>query len=386
MYNRIRIIAFIAVVIMVVVAGCSGQSSAERDFQNLVSKVEKINVDMNKKQSGLMETIRKFNQKYPQMQIDTLAQSAYGLTPEEAKILGERISKEQDISTKGLLSEIVNLGKQVEEMKAQMDEMAKQLPPPHVVQRGESHFQICLDYLTNEAGFSRDSAMKALERVAQFDEMMPGFYVWHFIDKKSGSYLTTVTQGEAKISPNQLRRATKRKIEQERQALVQAKADLEAQVADLEKRKAALLGQIESIGTERDQARQETKVVSAEKTALAAEKDQLTVKLNTVYYTIGNMKDLKKQGVLKSPLLGKVKSSDLTKLQYDRTLDLSKSKSVMISANSVSLKSIKEVVIYPEAMYKAGSDYKVTLEGGNATVQLLNADRFKGANVVIAVK
>ncbi|MDK9700793.1 MAG: hypothetical protein OEM52_11665, partial [bacterium] len=143
---RLKILAMLLLAILLV-AGCSSQSSAERDFQSLVAKVEKINVDLRKKQSNLQESVRKFNQKYPQMQVDTLAQTAYGLSPEEAKVMGERISAEKDISTKGLLNEIVELNKQVEELKKQMDEMSKLLPPPHVVSRGESHFQICLDFL-----------------------------------------------------------------------------------------------------------------------------------------------------------------------------------------------------------------------------------------------
>ncbi len=383
---RIRLFLAILIATALIFAGCSSQSSAERDFQSLVGKVEKVNIDLRKKQSGLMEQIRKFNQKYPQMQIDSLAQTAYGLSTEESKILGDRISQEKDISTKGLLGEIVDLNKQVEELKKQMDEMSKMLPPPHVVTRGESHFQICLEYLTTEAGFSRDSALVALEKVAQFDELMPGFYVWHFIDKKTGTYLTTITQGEAKISPNQLRRATKRKLEQERQALVQAKADLEAQVAELEKRKAALMGSVEAISQDRDKAKAETKQVSAEKTALANEKDALTTKLNSIFFTIGNINDLKKKGVLRRPFLGKVKGSDLSKAQYDRSMDLTRSQQVSFSANSIGLKEISAVTIYPEESFKLDADYKVKLEGGNATVTFIRPDRFKGANVVIGAR
>ncbi|MDK9700442.1 MAG: hypothetical protein OEM52_09890, partial [bacterium] len=236
------------------------------------------------------------------------------------------------------------------------------------------------------ANFSRDSALVALEKVAQFDELLPGFYVWHLIDKKTGTYLTAVTQGEARISPNQLRRVTKRKLEQERQALVQAKSDLEAQVADLEKRKAALLGQMETISKERDVAKDEVTKVSAEKQVLNAEKEQLTLKLNSVYYSIGNFNELSKKGALKKPFLGKIKSEDLSKVQFDRTLDLSKLQQISLTAANVGLKQIKGITIFPEAMYKANVDYKVTLEGGNATVLFTNPDRFKGTNIVIAAK
>jgi len=383
---RLRFIAITLLAIALFGVGCSSQSSAERDFQALVSKVEKVNIDLRKKQTNLMESVRKFNQKYPQMQLDSLAQTAYGLSADEAKVLGERVAQEKDISTKGLLSEIVSLNAQVQDMKKQMDEMSKQLAPPHVVTRGESHYQICLDYLTNEAGFSLDSARATLEKVAQFDELMPGFFVWHFLDKKSGLYLTTVTQGEAKISPNQLHRATKRKLEQERTALVQAKSDLEAQVADLEQRKATLLGQIESIGKERDQAKNEVKVVTSEKVALTAEKEKLTAKLNSVYYTVGSIDNLKSRGVLRRPFLGRVKGSDLSKAQYDHWMDVSHSTNLTITASSVGLSQISDVIIYPEEAFKSGSDYKVKVEGATATITLLRPDRFKGANIVIGAK
>lgn len=386
MSNLFVTLIFISFLIGNLFNGCSSQSSAEREFHSLVAKVEKINVELRNKHSKLLEQIREFNKKYPDIVIDTLAKKAYGLSDEEAKVLAERVKQEQDITTKGLLSEIVALNKQIAELNKKMEEMSEALPPPHVVVKGESHFQICLDYLTKEAGFSKDSAVAALEKVAQFDELIPGFYVWHFIDKKTGTYLTTVTQGEAKISPNQLKRITKRKIAQERQALLQSKSELEAQVAELEQRKQKLQRQLEAMGKELGETQEQVRTITAEKEKVAQEREELRIRLNTLYYTFGNENELKKSGVLKRPFLGKLKEADLQKVDYSRTQDLSKSNLVVITADEVKLKSIKKVTVYPTAMYQLNRDYKVVIEGNQATIELLNPDRFKGAYVVFAAQ
>ncbi|MCX7835783.1 MAG: hypothetical protein N2450_06915 [bacterium] len=384
---RKKIILFILLFSLVLfLLSCSSQSSAEREFHTLVGKVEKINVELRNKHSKLMEQIREFNKKHPDIVIDTLAKSVYGLSDEESKILAERIKQEQDITTKGLLSEIVALNKQIEELNKKMEEMSEALPPPHVVAKGESHFQICLDYLTKEAGFSKDSAIAVLEKVAQFDELIPGFYVWHFIDKKTGTYLTTVTQGEAKISPNQLKRITKRKIAQERQALLQSKSELEAQVAELEQRKQKLQRQLEAMGKELGETQEQVRTVTAEKEKVTQEREELQTRLNTMYYTVGSETELKKSGALKRPFLGKLKEADLQKVEYSKSQDLSKTNIVWIRAEDVRLNAIQKVTVYPTAMYQINRDYKVTIEGKQAKVEIINLDRFKGANVIFAVQ
>lgn len=371
---------------MIGLVGCSSQSSAEREFQSLVGKVEKMNIELRNKQAKLLDQVRDFNKKYPDLVVDTLAKSAYGLSDDEARILGDRIKNEQDITTKGLISEIVNLNKQVEELHKQMEEMSGALPPPHVVSKGESHFQICLDYLTKESGFSRDSAVAALEKIAQYDELIPGFYVWHFIDKKSGTYLTTVTQGEAKLSPNQLKRITKRKIAQERQALIQAKSDLESQVAELEQRKAKLQRQLESMGKELGETQEQVRTVTSEKEKVTAEREQLHTRLNTLFYTIGNETELKKTGALKRPFLGKLKESDLQKVEYSQSQDLLKSTIVSFSASDVKLKILKKVMVYPTTTYQLNRDYKVTIENNVATIELIKPEVFKSANVIFVAQ
>ena len=80
-----------------------------------------------------------------------------------------------------------------------IEKLEKSLGSPHVVKSSETHADICIDYLTHEAGLPTDEAKKILKRTALIWELEPGNQVYNLY--YDGVFLTTVTQGTAKSSP-----------------------------------------------------------------------------------------------------------------------------------------------------------------------------------------
>jgi hypothetical protein len=275
------------------------------------------------------------------------------------------------------LQEVIDLNQEVSKLNLEMQEVRSRLRPPHVVQKGESHFQVAMNFLTKEIGISEEEAMQLVEQEALFPELLPGFEIWNYWG--DGIFGTFVTQGEAKITPNELMRISKRKIDQERSNLIQARNRAQEEVTDLENRRTELTGQIEKLETERSQA-------LAQIALMAEQNAELARQLNSVIYQVAPFATLEKLGVIDKPTLGKWRAVNLDKMTDTKTMDLRKAKEISFSAADAGLSKIGKALLFPR-YFVEGVDYRieVTDDKKSGKVTLLKPERFQLIKLAIAL-
>lgn len=187
-----------------------GKPSNIEEFQRLVQKVSKKNEEIGSINMEIAEAVRKYNEsRKADEQPIVLPDSMMGLNKEQLKLIQDMISKEQDISTKGMLTQIIDKNKTIEKLNADLEDMKAKLPRPVVVKSGDTHHKIGYDFLTKEKGVDPKRANELLEQSFLADDLLPGFNVWvYYNDDVFGTF---VNQGNVRISPNQFSRIIRKK-------------------------------------------------------------------------------------------------------------------------------------------------------------------------------
>jgi len=348
-----------------------------RSFQELVNRVEKLNTQISEREGKISDLVSRYNQSHPGTEIDTTGMSAMGLTEEQARLLANRVAQEQDLSYRGLLQEVIDVSKEMDKLRNELGEVRSRLRPPVVAQKGDSHLSISLKFLTEEIGMNEADALALIEKEALVPELLPGFEVWNYYGE--GIFGTFVTQGQAKITPNELTRATKRKIDAERNTLIQERNQKQVEVEDLEARKAELQQQIQSLEEERTS-------MMAQVAKMATSNDSLARELNSVKYHIGTFRDLERSGAIRKPALGKWNTGDIEAVQHTGSLDLRKDARIVVNAASLGLSKVDKILVFPR-FFDEDKDYRVELspDHTSATIVLEKPAKFNLSRLVIAV-
>jgi FtsZ-binding cell division protein ZapB len=214
--------------------------------------------------------------------------------------------------------------------------------------------------------------------VAILDSLAPGFEVYHFY--ANGTYGTWVSQGKAKISPNELMRQEREKIEGARDEAVAANQKLQEEVTDLASQKQKIEEEIASLRGERAN-------LIEERSKLQADNAGQLAKLNSLHYVVGKRDALKAEGVIEIPVFAKDRAGKNWRDEvFTQSLDLRSSKSITIKAADLGLKKIGKVSVVPGS-YLKDEHYKLTISADQqtATVELITVSRFKNDKVVFAV-
>lgn len=246
-------------------------------------------------------------------------------------MLEQQIAKEKDVSVRSLLKEILNKSDEISELREQIAQIENRLPRPHIAQKGESHYQIALAFLVSEKGLEEEQAQKLLKRTALFDQLAEGFKVWNFYN--GDEYGTSVTQGEAQFSPNVFVHRAKKKLMDDRDKALSERDQLAEDIKCVQEKQVvadAQLGQ-----------------VTREKENLAIQVVNLNRRVNSVYYRLDSLKTLKKKGILKSGFLSSAKIKDISSEHFNQSIDLNSSNELVISAEDLGIKKIKDVVLFP---------------------------------------
>jgi hypothetical protein len=348
-----------------------------KTFQELVSRVETLNRQISLREEEISGMVSKYNEGHPGGEIDTAGMSTMGMTPEQAELLAQRVAQEKDLSYRGLLQDIIDLNGEISRLNNEVEEVRARLRPPHPVAEGETHFRVCMNFLTQDVGLTEEAAMELVEREAMTSELLPGYEVWNYYG--DGVFGTFVTQGQARISPNELQRASKRKIDTERQTLIQARNQKEQEVQDLEARKNELLSQIQGLEAERE-------AMMAQMTTMGETNDSLAAELNSVRYYSDTFKDLEKEGILRKPALGKWQTGTLPPLASFKSVDLRAADHVVVNASNVGVEKISKVLLFPR-YFEEGKDYRIEVSSDKqmATVVFLHPKKFHLGQLVLAV-
>jgi hypothetical protein len=345
------------------------KSSQVSRMRGLTRQVQGMESDVKKKEGEVIELVDQYQKK-----IDPNAPLGFdimGLSQEERELLEQEIGNEKDVSARSLLKKILKKKDEIRELKEEIAKIESLLPAPHIAKKGESHYQIALTFLVDEKGVKEERAMKMLSKTALFEEMAEGFKIWNFFNGEE--YGTSVTQGDAKVSPNVFMRRAKKLLMDARDKAVSERDQLAENIKSIEEEQNEVITQLGQ--------------VTSENKSLQTKVSDLDRKVNSVFYRLDSQKNLKKKGILKSSFLTSTKLKDVSPRHFDQSLDLTVDDRLVISSADLGIEKIKDVVLFPR-FYKKGTSYKVLITPNkkHALLTLMDKTKFKSERVVIAVK
>lgn len=299
------------------------------------------------------------------------------LTDEQKKVLEDRIKNEKNSSYQALLQEVIDKDKAIGDLNTKLAKLKAELPKPDVARPGDSHYALAMRFLRRK-GLSDARARKLVSRVNIMEKLEPGFEVYHFY--ANGVYGTWVTQGRAKISPSDLIRQEREKVEGERDEAVAQSQKLQEDVQDLQQQKQQIEEEIAGLQTERAN-------LLAEQTKLQADNATQLASLNSLHYLVGNRDKLKAEGIIDIPIFAKDRAGKNWRDDvFTQSLDLRSGHTITIKASDLGLKKIGKVNVVPGSYIK-DQHYRLTIseDKQTATIDLLTPARFKNDKVVFAV-
>ncbi len=349
-----------------------------RQMRKLTAQVGKLETDLKNKEAEFSNLVKKY---YEQTGEDLPALSALGLSEEQQKVLEDKIKNQKDVSIKELLNDILKKNNEISGIKDTIKKYEALLPRPHIVIKGENHYQIAMSFLINEKGIEKERANRLVQRTALFDQLIQDFKVWN--SYSGDEYGTFVTQGDAPISPNELSKKKKQELIDARDQAVAAKNRLEDDIKALESKRYELISQVKDLQGEKEELKRQTQKLSEEN----SEMEERIKILNTLYIIIDVEKNLIKSDILKGVFLGSPKLKDIPTKDFS-PIDLREENTIEISAKKLGLLKIKRITLYPKKYYKENIDYKVEIDAKqqNATMIILNAENFKNSRIVISVE
>ena len=299
------------------------------------------------------------------------------LTEEQKKSLEERIKNEKNSSYQALLQEVLDKDKEIKDLNAKLAKLKADLPRPDLAKPNDSHYGMTMRFLKKK-GVSDADAKKLVSRVAILEKLAPGFEVYHFY--ANGTYGTWVSQGKAKISPNDLMRQEREKVEGERDVAVAQNEKLQEEVLDLEGQKKKIEEEIAGLRGERAN-------LIEERSKLQADNAGQLAKLNSLHYVVGTRDKLKAEGIIEIPVFAKDRAGKNWRDEvFTQSLDLRSAKTITIKASELGLAKIGKVNVVPGS-YLKDEHYKLSIseDKQTATVELVTVTRFKNDKVVFAV-
>jgi len=218
-----KVIVGLVLILLVAMFSCGPKESPTISGQmKEVQKIAKLEKQINEKQEKLNQMIRQYV-KDGGKDLGLVVDQSLG--PEQRAVLEKKLQNEEGIGYKDLISDILKQQKDIEDLKVQIQDLEKKLPTPVLVNRGDRHFDIAMNYLTKEKGLDEATAKKLVYQTNIMDELVPGFKVWNFYD--NGVYGTFVTQGDAAVSPYGVIQAAKKKLVTEKNEAISQKEVLQ---------------------------------------------------------------------------------------------------------------------------------------------------------------
>ncbi|HNX95731.1 MAG TPA: hypothetical protein PKL14_11275 [Holophaga sp.] len=377
-FNRIarHLLGVFAVATLAMVPACHRKGPEEpKEFKDAFQKIGELDKLSQKANVAGSEQSRKLKE----AGVEDVRPNAetLQLSDEQKKTLEERIKAEKDSSYKALLQEVIDKDKEIRELNDKISKLKAVLPKPDVAREGDSHYAMALRFLRKK-GIKESEAKRLISRVNIMEKLAPGFEVYHFYN--NGVYGTWVSQGKSKITPNDLIREEREKVEGERDVAVSQNVKLQEDVNDLLAQKAQISAEIEGLRTEK------TKLIN-DMNQLSATNEAQKAKLNSVHYVVGARKKLEAEGVIIVPVFARDRAgSKWSDGVFNKSLDLRSADSLTITAAEAGVKQISKVSVVPGSLEK-DKHYTLTISGdkSSATVKFLAKDRFKNEKVVFAV-
>lgn len=345
-----------------------------KQMQEMVGKIRTLEQEINTKQNEVFSLLGQYKDKTGQ---DLPHANMMDLTEEQKRILEEKIRQEADVSIKSLLSDILSKNQEIDELRSKVQEVEALLPKPSIVQKGENHYSIAMNFLVTEKQIDKNKAMELIERSALFDTLVPGFKVWNFYSGEE--YGTFVTQGDASISPNEVNRRAKKKLIDAKDQAIAEKNQLATEISLLEQKKNEIIDQLSLLN-------QEKQALLTKMTELSMENTEMQDQINSLFFLVGLKKDLKESHVLKGGFLRSTKLDNADPSLFKESIDLRHSQQIVLFANSLNLSHFNKVSVFP-TFYIEDVDYKVSFEeeGQKVIIDVLKPEKMKAERIVIAI-
>ena len=372
--------ALVVVILVLVFFVFKGKKGPEispkmKQMEETVQQIQKLEDGIQEKQNEVFTVLSEYKKKTGE---DLPEISIMNLSPEQKKVLEEKIKNEKTVSIKSLLQDILDKNTDIQNLNVRLQELEAMLPKPHLVEKGENHYQIAMNFLLNEKGVDKARAMELVERTALFEPIMPGFKIWNFYAEDE--YGTFITQGTAPISPNQIQRKVKKELVDAKDKAISEKDQLQSDITKMEARRNELISQLDLLN-------QEKQNLLVKMGDLDQQNQGLQAKLNSVFYVLDLQKNLTQKGVIKSGFLRSAKLQKVDSEIFNQSLDLRGDAKIIISAADCMLSRIKDVTIYP-GYFKIDVDYSVQYDENNqnVTISILDVKKFKSEKIAIAIE
>ncbi|HCP47678.1 MAG TPA: hypothetical protein DIU15_16675 [Deltaproteobacteria bacterium] len=302
--------------------------------------------------------------------------SGVSLNADEAALLNTMLSREEDISLKGLLNEILDTRKTIASLEGHIDELKSQLPTPDIVKRGDTHSELAIDYLVKNHGLDRKEAGKLARRSLLTENIATGMEVWHFY--ADGVYGTTVTQGSARVSPYFLNVRSRRKLREERDEALALAASLEAEITVLEATR-------DQLRTDLSQLQDRHVILQEERDVLYTEKEDLVTSDESVFFYVDTKRRLREQDIL-APAGMRLK--EWRKDLFTQKIDLRYQSTLKVYAEDFGVRRFKRILLLPRKRFIEDEDYRVEYREDRtvAVIQLEDIDKFKNDAFVVVLK
>lgn len=375
MNSRLRLaLAAPAAIVLLMAPGCKKSKPEEKEIQELAKKAGELDkLSQQANQQGQGQT-----QKLQQAGVDVRPNpETMQLTEDQKKALEERIKAEKNSSYQALLQEVLDKDKEIKELNEKISKLRASLPKPDLAKANDSHYGMALRFLRKK-GVSEAEAKSLVSRVNLMEKLSPGFEVYHFYS--NGVYGTWVAQGKSKVSPQELQKAEREKVEGERDTALAQGEKLQEEVNDLVSEKQRITEEIEGLRSERANLIEERSKLEANNAA------QLS-KLNSLHYLVGNRDKLKADGIIEIPVFAKDRAGKNWKNEvFTQSLDLRSSDSITLKASELGLKKIGKINVVPGS-YTKDIHYSLTIseDKQTATIKLIEKSRFTNDKVVFAV-
>jgi hypothetical protein len=374
--NVLRPLAFGVALVLVPLAlnlGCDRKTPAESVAKDLATKV----AETEKAESQAQGAAKAQAEALAKAGVQPV-QASVQLTDEQRALLEKRVKAEKDNGVAALLQEILDRDKQIADLNIKVAKLRAELPKPQVATEKDNHFAMAVRYLKSR-GLSEDKAKELAARANLMEELQPGWQVYH--QYANGTYLTTVTQGKATVSPSEFVRGQRAALQRDRDdtlAMAHGLAD-----------------EVDSLVAQRVKVQEEVDALRSEKSRLLSQVNELSTlsasqktKLNSMHYLVGHRKQLEEDGVIVVPVFAKDRMGPKAlHARFDKDLPLDgPNPEVVIKAADLNLKKITKVSVIPGSLER-DKHYSVTVaEGGaSATVRILDAERLRNDRVVFAV-
>ena len=371
------LVAVILVLVFFVFKGKKGPvtSPKMKQMEETVQQIQKLEAGIQEKQNEVFAVLSEYKTKTGK---DLPEINIMNLSPEQKKVLEEKIKNEKDVSIKSLLQDILDKNNDIKNLNAHLQELEAMLPKPHVVEKGENHYQIAMSFLLDEKGVEKTKAMELVEKTALFEPIVPGFKVWNFY--ADDEYGTFITQGTAPISPSKIQKKVKKELVDAKDKAISEKAQLQIDITEMEARRKELISQLDLLN-------QEKQNMLAKMGDLDQQNQGLQTKLNSVFYALDLDKNLTQKGIIKGGFLRSTKLQKVDSEMFNQSLDLRGDAKITISAATYMLSKIKDVTIYP-GFFKIDVDYSVKYDEKkqSVTISILDVKKFKNEKIAIAIE